>query len=433
MGNGKGLLSRWLLVVVALVLMILPACSPVVEAPTLDDEETGSAEVVIEEPSQEFSGTDKGDSEEAAPVEPVTGDTVPVTVFNDLDIQICDLYISASTEDVWGPDFLDGVLDPGESQTYDIVPELMDMMAVDCNGEEVAVDFQEDISGGYTWNLTQSYLSRPLAEGEGDSTVLVRNNSGFEICWVYISPTTSELWGNDWLGDETLAPGGEMLFYLNQNDYDIQIVDCNEDVLALEIAFPIAGEGVEYVVEPIPGPSDDGDATLVVSNPLDIDICWLYIAPPTFDIWGPNRLGADILLSGEDISFTLASGEWDVQAVNCQDSVMDARSVMIEENGELVWELSAPVDPNLGGNSTLEVVNQSGMDICWLMISPTTASLWGDDWLGADILSAGTSMTFSLDAGTWDAIAYDCDQNVVAEDYQITIPAEGGVWTINGN
>lgn len=422
---------RWLLLVVVMVLMILPACSPEVELPSVEEEE--SAAVTVEEPASVISGTDKGDSEEAAPLEPASGETVPFTVFNDLDIQICELYISASTEDVWGPDFLDGVLEPGESQTYDVTPELMDMMAVNCVGEQVAFDFQEDISGGYTWNLSRSYLSSPLPEGEGDSTVLVRNNSGFEICWIYISPTTSELWGNDWLGDETLAPDDEMLFYLNQNDYDIQIVDCNEDVLAVEMAFPIAGEGAAYTVDPIPGPSEDGDATLMVSNPLDTDICWLYIAPPTFDIWGPNRLGADILLSGETINFTIASGEWDVQAVDCQDNVIDARPLTIDPGAETVWELSAPVDPNVGGDSSLEVVNQSDVDICWLMISPTTASVWGDDWLGADILSPGASMTFSLDAGLWDAIAYDCDQNVVAEEYQISIPAGGGLWTINGN
>ncbi|MBN2555495.1 MAG: hypothetical protein JXA97_06100 [Anaerolineales bacterium] len=429
----------WFFLLVAIILIMLPACSPVVENVQEESPQTDVGVTSTEQASRDLGGSDKGDSEEADPIspddvapeaEPAAG-TTTVTVVNDLSIQICELYLSPTIEDVWGPDFLDGFLDPGESAVFELESGMLDFMALDCLGEQASIDYEEDISGGYTWNLSQSYLSRPLPEGEGDSTLLVSNDSGVEICWMYISPTSSELWGNDWLGEETLEPGGTILFYLNQDQYDIQVVDCNEDTIAIEAGFPIQGMGISYSVEAVPGPSEDGDATLVIQNPLSIDICWLYIAPSSVDVWGPNRLGADILQAGDQISFSIASGEWDVQAVDCQDTVIDARPLSIEQGGETTWALSAPAVPNSGGDSSLQVVNETGVDICWILISPSTASVWGEDWLGTAILYSGEATTFSLDAGLWDMIAYDCDQNIVAEEYQITIPAGGGTWTIN--
>ena len=420
--------KRGWLAIGLIVLLVAAACSPVVEAIQVD--EPAVAEVQpTEEPVTEVSGTDKGDSE-AAEAAPESLATIDITVVNDLDIQICELYISPSTDDYWGDDYVGGVLEPGEETIVTIEPAMLDMMAADCLGNQVSMDMQEDLQADSTWYLSASYLSAPLAEGEGDSTLVVRNESGTEICWMYISPTTSDFWGNDWLGEESLEAGGETTFYLNHNQYDIQALDCNEDELVVEFEINISEGANEYVVQEVPGPSDDGDAALLVTNTSGVDICWLYISPSSANVYGPDRLDENILVAGDEIRFTLDSGDWDVLAYDCQNRVMDSRNFSIASGEEMHWELSAPVDPSAGGNSSLQVINQSGVDVCYLLISPTTASVWGEDWLGSQVLPAGSDMTFSLNAGIWDMLALDCDQNVILEQYEITVPEGGGAFTI---
>lgn len=420
--------KRGWLAIGLIVLLVAAACSPVIEAVQPDEPAVEEVQPT-EEPESEVTGTDKGDSE-AAEEAPESLATIAITVVNDLDIQICELYISPSTDDYWGDNYIGGVLDPGEQTVVTVDATMLDMMAADCLGNQVSIAMQEDLREDYTWYLSQSYLSAPLAEGEGDSTLVVRNDSGVEICWMYISPTTSDFWGNDWLGDESLEAGGERTFYLNHNEYDIQALDCNEDELVVEFGITISEGANEYVAQAVPGPSEDGDAALLVTNTSDVDICWLYISPSSFNVYGPDRLDDNILLAGDEIRFTLESGDWDVQAYDCQNRLMDSRSFSISSGEETDWELSAPADPAAGGNSSLQVINQSGVDVCYLLISPSTASVWGEDWLGSQILPAGSDMTFSLNAGIWDMLALDCDQNVILEQYEITVPDGGGAFTI---
>jgi len=413
------------------VLLASTACSPLITADEPIQLEEGISTSADE--NAQVSGADKGESGEAeeAPAADTGGTAiVDLTIVNDLDVQICDVYVSPSTDEYWGDDVLDGVLDPGEEIVVPVEADTMDMMAVDCLENQVAMDIGEDVMTSMVWTLSASYLSAPLAEGEGDSTLLVRNTSQVDICWMYLSPSSSEMWGDDWMGGETLGAGSESVFYLNQGSYDFQMLDCNEDVVALEFGMDIrSGENV-YAVQDVPGPNEDGDVGLLINNPTAIDVCWLYIWPTGTSVTGPNRLGEDILVAGAETRFNLPAGDWDAQAVDCQNRLMDQRSFRAIAGDELSWDISAPVEPGSAGDSSLQVINQSGIDICYLLISPNTASVWGEDWLGSQILPAGSDQTFTLDAGTWDVLALDCDQNVILEEYQVIVPDGGGAFTI---
>jgi hypothetical protein len=49
----------------------------------------------------------------------------------------------------------------------------------------------------------------PAGSDEGDATVTVSNYSGVEACYVYISPSTSDSWGEDLLGPGETIPYGQ--------------------------------------------------------------------------------------------------------------------------------------------------------------------------------------------------------------------------------
>ena len=70
--------------------------------------------------------------------------------------------------------------------------------------------------------------------GAGPSITLV-NNSDETICYVYISPSTSDEWGEDWLGTtEVVGPGEQRTFEVDPGTYDLLATDSDDNELAVE-------------------------------------------------------------------------------------------------------------------------------------------------------------------------------------------------------
>jgi hypothetical protein len=62
-----------------------------------------------------------------------------------------------------------------------------------------------------------------------------------------------------------------------------------------------------------------------------------------------------------------------------------------------------------GGQASLTVVNRTSETVCYMRISPTTSDTWGEDWLGADMISSGESYTWpAIAAGSYDLRAEFC-------------------------
>jgi hypothetical protein len=62
-----------------------------------------------------------------------------------------------------------------------------------------------------------------------------------------------------------------------------------------------------------------------------------------------------------------------------------------------------------GGQARLTVVNQTSDTVCYMRISPTTSDTWGEDWLGANMISSGESYTWpAIAAGSYDLRAEFC-------------------------
>ena len=72
----------------------------------------------------------------------------------------------------------------------------------------------------------------------------------------------------------------------------------------------------------------------------------------------------------------------------------------------------------------LTVDNQSSAQVCYAFISPTGAQNWGEDDLGdEEFIDPGLSRLWMLPAGIYDVLLEDCDQNALAEEYDLDITA----------
>lgn len=73
------------------------------------------------------------------------------------------------------------------------------------------------------------------------ATLIIENQTDVEICYVYISPSDSDSWGEDWLGDETIPPGEERQIRLTPGEYDLKATDCDGEVLDEQRSVELSG------------------------------------------------------------------------------------------------------------------------------------------------------------------------------------------------
>lgn len=84
--------------------------------------------------------------------------------------------------------------------------------------------------------------------------VVIENYLDYPICYVYISPSTGNDWGDDWLGDnETIPPSGNYTFWVDTSEsIDMQVLDCDQNLLDEQYGTPLTPEGIIYTLTPNP-------------------------------------------------------------------------------------------------------------------------------------------------------------------------------------
>lgn len=65
-------------------------------------------------------------------------------------------------------------------------------------------------------------------------TLTVFNESSEAICFVYISPSESDDWGDDVLGDDVIEPGESYTFEVIVGTYDLMAEGCDGNAIAVE-------------------------------------------------------------------------------------------------------------------------------------------------------------------------------------------------------
>ena len=167
-------------------------------------------------------------------------------------------------------------------------------------------------------------------------------------------------------------------------------------------------------VPPTAAPATGGAAaTLTVINDTDTEIWYVYISPSDSSDWGDDWLGDNKIVPGDSYTFELTEGTYDLMAQDEEHNEMASRYGEYI-SGDMEWRLYAEGD---GGSASLTLVNNSGRNVCYVFISPTTSDSWGDDWLGAEeFIRPGGSRTFYLEASFYDLRADDCSGDTIAEE-----------------
>jgi len=212
-------------------------------------------------------GTSPGGSDDG------DGEAATLTVHNLTADSVWYIYISPTDSDSWGADWLGGdVLLAGASYTFDVPAGTYDLAAADPDGAIVAERYDVAIAGDMEWTL---YLED---DGADYSALTLFNSSGRNVCYVYISPSTSDSWGDDWLGDDIVADGATYLFSVSTADplYDLQALDCDDNVLdeAHEVDLR---QDTDWNVD-FAAPPDGYD-------PLEFEASWETWPKGTGEIW----------------------------------------------------------------------------------------------------------------------------------------------------
>lgn len=81
-----------------------------------------------------------------------------------------------------------------------------------------------------------------------DSAVTIRNDSSWQIHQLYLSPTAEEEWGSDQLRDDIIDSGAAFTLQgIPCNEYDVRLVDEDEDVCVVE-AVPLCADQDQWVI-----------------------------------------------------------------------------------------------------------------------------------------------------------------------------------------
>ncbi|MEA3308512.1 MAG: hypothetical protein U9Q70_03245 [Chloroflexota bacterium] len=264
----------------------------------------------------------------------------------------------------------------------------------------------------------------PVFEGGEGFTIRVTNQSNYEICYVLISPSESEDWGEDWLGDdETIVADATRNFEVPAGSYDVKIANCDFETLTTEWQL-VADETIQV--------GGGGQVALTLSNVSDFEICYAQLSLSSLDTWGEDALGdKESLSSGDSRIFFLSPGTYDALLSDCDEQAL-AEEYEIEIAGDVAWTLTndglirgedqhSMADD--GGPFYLEVENAAADDVCYIYISSSDSDDWQEDWLGdgQTIASGGSWRSEYIPAGPHDIKLENCAGAVLATAWEVRV------------
>ncbi len=175
--------------------------------------------------------------------------------------------------------------------------------------------------------------SRDVVPATGNDVITVNNQSSQTICYVQISPSTADQWGEDWLDPaEVISTNTSRSFEVAPDQYDVNLMDCNRVTLHTE--WEVEGN-TEIVV------GGSNTVQLYLKNQSTSNLCFVYISSVTATEWGEDWLGAKEVVratTGERIFF-VPSGDYDLLARDCDGNTLaEERDVAVYE--ELTWTLT---------------------------------------------------------------------------------------------
>lgn len=169
-----------------------------------------------------------------------------------------------------------------------------------------------------------------------------------------------------------------------------------------------------------------GDFQIKVVNNSPDEICYVLISTSDSDMWSEDLLGGEeTVLPGGNKTFTAPAGEHDVQLESCDEVVMGTGWFIASKTTLTVGESRA--------TSRLLVDNTSATEVCYVFISSSSGGDWGDDLMGSnETIMPDRMRVFYVRPGTYDLMVRDCDDEPLAEEYEIDLTSDT-TWTLENN
>lgn len=269
--------------------------------------------------------------------------------------------------------------------------------------------------------VTPEKIVTSEASEEGATFSLeIKNQTPYEICYIFISGSENENWGEDWLADQgTIGVDDMWTFEVPEGPHDVLAQDCEQVTL-----------GTAWEVDSARTMTLGGDdvAPFRVVNDTDTDICYMFIADVDQEDWGEDELGKWEIIdpSGGERIFFVEPGTYDLLAADCDSNTLE-ETYGVEIQAEDLWRVTGagPVGgdeppPSSGEDFTVSVVNEMIEDVCYVYISPAGTDTWGEDWLGeSDTIEVGETQDFFVEAGSYDVMLANCDGVVVGTGWDV--------------
>ncbi len=240
-----------------------------------------------------------------------------------------------------------------------VAAAMLVLVGLACGGESPTTEVQPTAEQP---TLMPTNTPEPKPEG---ATLEITNDSGMDVCYVYLSPADADDWGGDWLGDHVIGDG-EMYTIegIPEGTYDVKAEDSNHEVIEVAWEADVEGEMTWDIL---------GLSSFEVVNESDDSIFYLYIALSDSDTWGDDWLGDDVVKAGASYVVSgIPRGTYDIKAADEDD-----------DSVETVYNIDLP------GKSSWTVVGMT--------LLPSNAVLrfedefednrnnWGSDTEGEDI------------------------------------------------
>ncbi len=178
--------------------------------------------------------------------------TATATLVNETSFEIHRLFLSPSSASHWGPDQLGkDILEPGYEFTLSGMPcDDYDIKLVDEHGDECVIEGDYLCGDAGSWILTDEELLGCQGFDTDTASASLVNDSSYDIFALFISPSRSNHWGQDQLGNEILEPGDAFIFSgLPCDNYDIKLVDEDKDVCIVQGIYLCGAEGEAFLTD----------------------------------------------------------------------------------------------------------------------------------------------------------------------------------------
>lgn len=188
------------------------------------------------------------------------------------------------------------------------------------------------------------------------NSVVILNNTGYEIQYLFLSPGDSDYWGPDILGStRTLGNHGALGFYVHYpdecNNFDIMAVDEDGDSYIIW-DFTICDDEQPSIVitgnELAKDTPDFSFVSLEIMNSTDYDMYYVFISPTDSGMWGIDLLDEETILeTGMSAEFLIPIegdvGEYDFLSLDVDDDLYQFSLTIDPYEGE---ELFVEIEPS---------------------------------------------------------------------------------------